>query len=170
MPKCSKCGKDVSTFVAENLTESMVCHDCKQIEHLKEESNREQILKQWEERLEFIDSRSVPIESCSIAFILEIIAIVGIAVAPLIGLVVGANSTPYHGCMIFVSLIFPALLLLGFSKLIEYSHTSARRLSRIEVLLEFVSECKDMQKCNPIPSSHHTSQPPDSPAAGSQGS
>ena len=106
----------------------------------------------WTRLDDLVDARSRPpaiprqrqprpkyrhVEESSVAFVLTIIAVMELIVAPIAGIAVGQEST-FTGWMIFLSGLISGLILLGFATVIEHTYESAQRLRHIEFVL-----CKD---------------------------
>lgn len=72
---------------------------------------------------------------------LSIIAVLNLIAAPISGLVVGQQS-PSMGWLVFSGELIGALVLLGFSKVIEHTNESAQRLRQIETILRSAGEDK----------------------------
>ena len=125
MPKCTKCGEDVSFFEAD-LFGGTVCPACISIERQKS------------------------IESSGVATALTIIAVMELIASPIAGIAIGSENTSV-GWLVFVSGVISGLILLGFARVIAHSYESAQRLYRIEVLLQRVGGDRNTQRGVPVP-------------------
>ena len=87
-------------------------------------------------RIRFFDSQGY------VAFVLGFLGALEIVGSPIVGMAIGVESDALRGWGFFAAAFMSGLICIGFAGIIENSHDCARRLGRLEALMQKASEGK----------------------------